>query len=375
MRALAAALVTVTLWASAFVAIRSASRQLSPEALALGRLALASVALGLLVKLRGEPLPPRRDLPAVAFCGVCWFGLYNIALNEAERRVDAGTAAMLVNLGPILIALLAGFVLREGFPPRLLAGCAIAFAGTVLIGSATSQHGLAPSWGALLCVAAAFLYAASVVVQKPLLTRASPLALTWLACMCGVVVCLPWAGTLARELPHTRASAIGAMVYLALVPLTLGFLTWGYALGRTTAGRLGSALYLVTPVAIVLGWLLLDEVPPRLAVAGGALCLVGVSVGQQRHRETGVPAEQDRALDRVEAEARADLVDREVELQLTAPRKRERELDGRGVGEIRDGHPDQRQASPLDQPRFRGQQAAGDVEDRACLRGGLVEGE
>jgi hypothetical protein len=44
--ALGAALVTVTLWASAFVAIRSASSQLSPEALALGRLAIASVALG-----------------------------------------------------------------------------------------------------------------------------------------------------------------------------------------------------------------------------------------------------------------------------------------------------------------------------------------
>jgi len=106
--ALGAALVTVSLWASAFVGIRSASRQLSPEALALGRLTIASVALGLVVLVRREPFPSRRDLPAIAFCGVCWFGLYNIALNEAERRVDAGTAAMLVNVGPIVIALLAG---------------------------------------------------------------------------------------------------------------------------------------------------------------------------------------------------------------------------------------------------------------------------
>jgi drug/metabolite transporter (DMT)-like permease len=207
-------------------------------------------------------------------------GLYNIALNEAERRVDAGTAAMLVNLGPILIALLAGIVLREGFPRQLLAGCAIAFAGTVAIGSATSQHGFAPSWGAVLCVAAALCYALSVVVQKPLLTRVSPLAITWIACMFGMVVCVPWAGTLARELPHTRASAIGWMVYLALVPLTLGFLTWGYALARTTAGRMGSTLYLVTPVAVLLGWLLLHERPPTLAVAGGAVCLVGVYVAR-----------------------------------------------------------------------------------------------
>ena len=280
--ALGAALITVVLWSSAFVAIRSASRQLSPEALALGRLAIGSIALGLIVAVRREPLPTRRDLPAIAFCGVFWFALYNIALNEAERRVDAGTAAMLVNTGPLLIAVLAGVLLHEGFPPRLLAGCAIAFAWTVVIGEATSTHGFAPSWSALLCVAAAFLYAVSVVVQKPLLTRVSPLSITWLACTFGAIVCLPWSGTLADQLQHANASAIGWMFYLALVPLTLGFLTWGYALARTTAGGLGSILYLVTPVAIALGWLVLGEVPPAAAVGGGALCLAGVYVAQRR---------------------------------------------------------------------------------------------
>jgi drug/metabolite transporter (DMT)-like permease len=280
--ALTAALVTVSLWASAFVGIRSASRALSPGALALGRLTIAAVALGLLALVRREPLPSRRDLPAIAFCGVAWFGLYNIALNEAERRVDAGTAAMLVNVGPILIAVLAGFVLHEGFPRRLLAGCTVAFAGAVVIGSATSKHGVAPSWAALLCVAAALFYAVGVVAQKPLLARVSPLMVTWLACTFGALVCLPFAGTLGRELPDTHASAIGWMVYLALAPMALGFLTWGYALARTTAGRMGSTTYLVTPIAILLGWLLLGEVPPALAVAGGALCLAGVYVARRR---------------------------------------------------------------------------------------------
>src|ERR1043166_9051837 len=95
--ALGAGLVTVTLWASAFVGIRSASHHLSPGALALGRLSIASVALGSIVLWRREPLPSRRDLGAIALVGLFWFGLYNIALNAAERRVDAGTASMLVN--------------------------------------------------------------------------------------------------------------------------------------------------------------------------------------------------------------------------------------------------------------------------------------
>jgi drug/metabolite transporter (DMT)-like permease len=64
--------------------------------------------------------------------------------------------------------------------------------------------------------------------------------------------------------------------------MALGFLTWGYALARTTAGRMGSMTYLVPPIAVLLGWALLGETPPVLAVAGGALCLAGVIVAQRR---------------------------------------------------------------------------------------------
>ena len=146
--AIGAALITVTLWSSAFVGIRSADRDLSPGALALGRLLVGSIVLGAFVLLRRESLPPRQTWRGIAVCGVLWFGLYNVALNEAEKRVDAGTAAMLVNTGPILIAILAGLILHEGFPPRLLAGCVVSFAGVVVIGVATSEDGLHEGGGA-----------------------------------------------------------------------------------------------------------------------------------------------------------------------------------------------------------------------------------
>jgi len=72
------------------------------------------------------------------------------------------------------------------------------------------------------------------------------------------------------------------MVYLAIAPMAIGFLTWGYALARTTAGRMGSMTYLVPPIAVLLGWLILAESPPTLALAGGAMCLVGVFIAQRR---------------------------------------------------------------------------------------------
>jgi drug/metabolite transporter (DMT)-like permease len=138
MAALVAGLVTVAAWGSAFVGIRSAGHALSPGALALGRLLVSTAILGSIALVRRDPLPGRRALIAIAAYGVLWLGIYTVVLNAAERRVDAGTAAMLVNTGPILIAIFAGIFLRESFPPGLFAGCAVAFGGVALIGVATA---------------------------------------------------------------------------------------------------------------------------------------------------------------------------------------------------------------------------------------------
>jgi drug/metabolite transporter (DMT)-like permease len=279
--AVVAALVTVTAWASAFIGIRDVGDEISAGALALGRLLVASAALALIVAIRREPLPARRDLPLIALCGVLWFGLYNVALNEAERHVDAGTAAMLVNVGPILIALLAGVILHEGFPRSLLAGSAVAFAGAIVIGLATSEGGLAASGGAALCLVAALSYAGGVVSQKPVLARVSALQVTFLACAVATLACLPFVPTLVDEAGDASGSAIRWIVYLGLVPTALAFTTWAYALSHTTAGRMGATTYLVPPLAILMAWLILDETPPALAIAGGALCLIGVVLARR----------------------------------------------------------------------------------------------
>lgn len=280
--ALGAGFVTVVLWASAFVGIRAAGEDFTGGALSLGRLLVGSAVLGVFLLARRERLPPRRDLPGLLVCGVLWFGIYNVALNEAERRVDAGTAAMLVNVGPILIALLAGLLLREGFPRALLGGCAIAFAGVVVIGLATSEKGVTASWGTALCLLAAAAYAGGVVAQKPLLTRSSALAVTWSACTVGAVACLPFAPTLAQELSGAEASTVIWMLYLGVGPTALAFTTWAFALNRTTAGRMGAVTYLVPPLTILMGWAVLAESPPAAAFLGGALCLAGAALTRRR---------------------------------------------------------------------------------------------
>ena len=278
-----AILVTVVLWASAFVAIRHVGGDVSAGPLTLGRCTVASVVLGALLLRRRAARPDAGQWGRLAVCGVLWFGVYNVALNAAEQRVDAGTAAMLINLGPVLIAVLGGLLLGEGFPRRLMAGVAIAFGGVVLIGAASSS-GATDLTGVALCLAAAVAYAISVVAQKPLLASMSALQVTWTACTIGALVCLPFAPDLVHDIRSSPTSTLGWVVYLGLMPTAVAFTTWAYALARSSAGRLGSTTYLVPPLTIVLGWALLGEAPPVLALAGGALCLVGVATARRRTR-------------------------------------------------------------------------------------------
>jgi drug/metabolite transporter (DMT)-like permease len=301
-RTVAAMAVTVVLWASAFVGIRAVGHEIGPGALTLGRVAVGSVALTVLLGVatlrrrttrspRPEPAPrfPRgRLLAAVAAWGVAWFGLYNLVLNAAERHLDAGTTALLVNIAPMLVAVLAGTLLGEGFPRRLLAGMAVALAGVVVIAVSTSS-GRFDVVGVLLGVGAAVLYAGPATVQKRLLPHVDALTMTWLGCLAGTLAALPFLPALVDQLATASGSAVLGIVYLGVFPTAVAFTTWAYVLRRTSAGRTAAATYAVPPLTILMSWALLGEVPPVAALAGGVLALAGVAVATLPRRGPRAP--------------------------------------------------------------------------------------
>jgi len=280
---IAAVATTLILWASAFVAIRHLGHTFTAGGLSLGRLVVGAIALGVVAVSRGLPRPSGRDWLGLVVIGVLWFGVYNVALNQGEHHVDAGTSAMLIQISPVLIAVLATIFLGERFTPWLAIGLVLAFAGVVLI-SVSQPGGHNDVAGVLLCLLAALVYSVALVVQKPLVSRLSALHVTWLACTVGAVTCLPFGGQLATSVGDASASDIWWVVYLGLFPTAIAFTTYAFALQRMTASSLGITTYLVPPLTIVMGWAFLGETPPAMAYVGGALALVGVAVARRKPR-------------------------------------------------------------------------------------------
>lgn len=281
---LIAIVVTVLAWSSAFIVIRGVAPHFGGGALALARLTVGTVVLSLLLIGRRWVRPTAREWLQIAVFGVAWFAAYNVSLNVAEHTLDAGTTAMLVGTGPILIALGAGIFLGDGIPKWLAIGAGVAFLGVVLIGISSGLTGLGDGTGVIWSIVASVTYAIGVLCQKPALRRLPNRQVTFLGCAIGALACTPFAGELFGDLSTAPASSILGAVYLGVVPTAIAFSTWAFALSRMSAGSLAVTTYIVPALVVIEAFLFFREVPTPLAVVGGAVCLVGVALSRRRSR-------------------------------------------------------------------------------------------
>jgi drug/metabolite transporter (DMT)-like permease len=280
--AAAATVITVLLWACAFVVIRSVGAVLSPGAMAFVRLFVGSVALALVALRYRRPFPRGRALAFVLGYGVAWFAAYTVVLNWAEQHLDAGTAALLVNVAPILVTVVAGIVFHDGFPRPVIVGMVVAFAGVALITVGGNGSGAVDSLGIVLGLLAAVLYAAGVLLQKVALRSVDAITATWVGCAAGLVATATFAPQAVGELAHASGGAIAGVIFLGIGPTAIAFTTWAYALARTDAGRMAATTLCVPALAVLLSWVTLGEVPTALGLLGGALCLTGVAISRKR---------------------------------------------------------------------------------------------
>jgi drug/metabolite transporter (DMT)-like permease len=281
-RVLLAIIGTVIAWSSAFVVIRAVLPVFEPGELAFLRQLVAVPLLAVWMIGQKWVWPTAREWLQISVFGLTWFSTYIVALNIAEQTIDAGTASFIVNIGPLLTAVGAFLFLSEKLPPNLLAGALVALVGVGLISLGTSSSDRLDVVGVLWALVATITYAIGVLTQKPALTRLSSNQVTLLGAAIALIPLFWWAPEAFATVQTAPLDAIGGAIWLGAIPTALGFGLWGYALKRMPAGRLGVATYVVPPLVVVESALLLGEWPHPIAVAGGAVALVGVWWSRRR---------------------------------------------------------------------------------------------
>ncbi len=248
------------LWASAFSVAKLAMADCPPLLLLTIRFLLAGVVVLAAAAAFGVPLKlDRRNLLLFAVLGVAnqaaYLGLGYIGL----RSIPSGLSALIVSANPVLAAVLAAVFLRERMTFRKIAGLLLGVGGVAFVVESRLAGGLDP-------VGIAFTIAGliSLVVGTILFKRFAPTNGFWVGN--GVQSLTAGVATLPFALGFENVgdivptwSLLAAMAYLVLFVSVFAYLLWFQMLSVSGATAASSYHFLMPPLGMLFGWLLLGE--------------------------------------------------------------------------------------------------------------------
>lgn len=273
------------IWGLAFVAIRRADVELSSVNLTLLRWLIVSGAFLVLYRFIARPRTKFewRDFPRLLVVALASVVIYHLALNAAEKTVDASLAGLLISLGPLSTVILSALVLHEKIRARLGVALLLGVLGTVLISSPDLSLSSGTYVGPLLVVVSALASAVYTVASKPLVGKYGPAPIAAWAAFLGTAILTPLASpSLIAEAETLSMTGWASVLYLSILSTVLANVIYFTLVSRQAVSRLGVQLYVVPLVSAVGGVLILGETLFPATYAGGALLLAAVAVATTR---------------------------------------------------------------------------------------------
>jgi drug/metabolite transporter (DMT)-like permease len=218
----------------------------------------------------------RRDLGIAVGLGAIGYSAQTGCYFSALDRMDASLLALLVYTFPAIVTVAAILLGRERASRRVTACLVLASVGLVLVLAGAGAGTLDPL-GAVLGLAAAFVYSAYILTSEGVAARLGPLALSTLVCT-GAAPMLIGASALGGDLHPGAVSATGfgwiaAIAVVSTVTAISLFFAGLRLVGATTASIVSTAEPLTT---VALAYVVFGESLAPAQMLGGALVLLGV---------------------------------------------------------------------------------------------------
>ncbi|HCY6435039.1 TPA: DMT family transporter [Staphylococcus aureus] len=271
-------LFTIILWGSAFPMIKIALNDFSAESLSAFRLILATIILLPFVIIKKLPTPELRDIPVIFILGFCGFVIYHTALNFGETLISPGISGILVSTTPIFSSALAYIFLKEHFSKWNWLSSLVAFIGISIISISKDDYTTINVLGVFIILLASFSESLYFTFQKKYIEKYGFIAFTLYTIMASSPFMLIFIPEIINDIHGATFTSIVSVLYLAIFPTIIPYVLLAYIVKSVGVSDATMSLYLTPIVSLLLSYLLLDELPTTLAIIGGIITLLGVSL-------------------------------------------------------------------------------------------------
>jgi drug/metabolite transporter (DMT)-like permease len=267
-------------WGSTYLAIRVMVETVPPLLGAGVRFTVAGAVMLAVLSARRSVRPTRGQLLSALAIGALLPGA-NAVVTLAEQEVPSNVAALLIASVPLWVLVMR----RASGEPVSRAGMAavlVGFAGVALLLRPGEQSGDATVLGLGACVFAAVMWASGSFASPRISLPRDPLVSTgWQMLLGGLVIVV--AGLAAGEAPEVDPEAFSvrsvvALAYLIVFGSWLAFTAYAWLLQNAPISKVSTYAYVNPVVAIVLGFLILDEVITPITFVGAAIIVVAVAL-------------------------------------------------------------------------------------------------
>jgi drug/metabolite transporter (DMT)-like permease len=274
----------VLLWSTGFVGAKYGLPYAPPWTFLAIRLVIVAALLALWALLRRERWPRSwAQVGHIALVGLLLHGVYLGGVYLAfSWGLEAGTSAVIVSIQPLLVAALAGPLLKERVTRQQWLGLVLGLVGVTVVVwrkaglSAESFH------AALLCLVALFAITAALLYQKRFLAGMPLVASNALQFAAAALFTVLAACLFEDWQVQWTWEFVFAMTWLVLV-LSIGAVGLLLLLiRRGAATRVASLFFLVPPTVALMSWPILGETLGWAELAGMALVMLGVALVNRR---------------------------------------------------------------------------------------------
>jgi drug/metabolite transporter (DMT)-like permease len=267
----------ILFWSSCFVAIRTGLTGFTPEPVSFFRMSIAAASMILFGIAKGIRLPRLRDVPILFFHGVVGITVFNVAIFHGAKLISIGSTSFIVSTVPVIATVLAVLFLKERITWLNALGLAVSMGGVCLI-SFGEGGGLTLNIGAFFVLIAAFSDSLYNVLQKPMLKRYTSVEYATYTLTAGALSLSPYMPELLDQFGEAPAAAVGGVLYLGTFGTAVPYALWSYSISRCGVCHIVVFQYAIPILGTIIGYVVLGETSPEMALWGGALALLGAVI-------------------------------------------------------------------------------------------------